>query len=467
MRTVSITLMMTVALSGIVLAAEPGPVVQPTTIPGEWKLVDDQQFPPIEQIVKRPAAALPVYGLYAWTGEYSEHRDSIKKIGLKSMRIGGPFDDEAMKMACQDGIEIMKTLGVRVHGENRNRTFYDSDEAFLKDNVAGIVAFLERYGPDGTFFKDNPDVPKLPITNIEIWNEPNFQYMIPDREPRAEVEAEREALYTKVIVAAHKAVKTRWPNVNVLGFGAGGASKGDIRFIKHVHEKDAAVAKSYDALSTHPYTAPVGPDMFYVKPWGGYAVAPCLAEIRAILAQHGRGDVPIWYTEVGYPISKEDGGHFATDPKKPHVSPLLQAAYVCRMYAIALRLGIERVHIMFATDTDNFNGGFFLRDKSWRPQAYAVATMIRTMPNPKLQAAISDGKDGLFAYRFAPDAAKAADAKPVIMAWNVAGPKTVEIPVGGPQAKVLDMFGHEKAVEVKDGKATIEVGPCPVYVVQE
>jgi hypothetical protein len=465
MRILSLVLMATVALAGAACAAEPGPVVQPTVIPGQWKIVD-QQFPPIEQIAARPAPDLPVYGLYAWTGEYIEHRDSIRKIGFRSIRIGGPFDDNAMKIMCQDGVEIMNTLGLRVHGESRNRAFYDSDEAFLTDNIKGVVEFLERYGPGGTFFRDHPDLPNRPVTKIEVWNEPNFQYMIPDREPRAEVEAEREALYAKVLVQTYKTVKKRWPNVTVIGFGAGGASKGDIRFIKHVHEKAQAVARSYDALSTHPYTEPVGPDMFCVKPWGGYAVAPCLAEIRAILAKHGRGDVPIWYTEVGYPISKQDGGHFDTPSDKPHVSPLLQAAYACRIYALAMRLGVERVHIMFATDTDNFNGGFFLRDKSWRPQAYAVQTMIRTLPNPKLLAAVSDGQDGLFIYRLAPDAAKAKGGKPVVMAWNVAGPKTVVI-AAARTVIVRDMFGHEKNVEAADGKASVEVGPCPVYILSQ
>jgi hypothetical protein len=50
------------------------------------------------------------------------------------------------------------------------------------------------------------------------------------------------------------------------------------------------------------------------------------------------------------------------------------------------------------------------------------------------------------------------------MAWNVAGPKTVEIAVVTPKAQVLDMLGHEKTVAAKDGKITVEVGPCPVYI---
>ena len=33
---------------------------------------------------------------------------------------------------------------------------------------------VERYGPDGTFWEDHPDLPFLPIHRWEIWNEENI-----------------------------------------------------------------------------------------------------------------------------------------------------------------------------------------------------------------------------------------------------------------------------------------------------
>jgi len=449
----------------------PTTVVQPTKIPGPWKLVD-LPLPPFERTAKRPAASLPVYGLYTWCGEYKEHRDSIRKVGWNSVRIGGALNDEAMTLFCQDGVEVMKTLGLRdvnPTGDKKNRTGYDADEPFIADYVKGIERFLSRYGPGGTFFKDHPDVPVRPILHVEIWNEPNFQYMIPPREgtPRPQIEAEREALYAKVLPAAYKAVKAKWPTVHVVGFGAGGASAGDLRWFKNVHAKSPEVAKSYDIASTHPYSPPVPPEAWHIKSWGGFSMATSLDTIRKTLAGHGRGNVPIWYTEMGWPISKADGGHFDTDPKKEYATPLLQAAYVCRAYAMAMRLRVERVHIMFATDTDNFNGGFFLRDKSWRPSAKAVQTMIRLMPHPKLTKALSDGKDGYYAYRFDPDTRPIGDRRPMefTMAWNVAGPRNVELPCPAATAMVIDMLGHRKTVKAADGNVAVEVGPCPVYVI--
>lgn len=453
------------------LAASASATSQPTVIPGKWKLTE-QPLPPVGDILKRPAAAMPVYGLYVWCGEYKTHRDSIKKVGWKSFRVGGPMTDEDMKMFVEDGVEVMKCLQVQnVAGMDwakakKNRNDFASDEEFIAAYVKCIEAFLERYGPDGTFFKDNPKMPKRPVLFLEIWNEPNFQYMIPDSNDRKKDNAQRDPLYAKVLSAAHAAIKKRWPAVQVVGFGAGGAAADDVRFVRNVLDADAKAAKSFDILSTHPYVTPAPPETDAVRSWGTYSIAKGLDAIRKTLAEHGAGQRPIWYSEVGWPITKADGGFYETK-EKDLATPLLQAAYVCRLYAYSVRLGVERVHIMFATDTDNFNAGFFLRDGKWRPSATAVQNMINLLPFPRFERAISDGADGYYAYSFfyarTPTTEQPGDAH-VVMAWNVEGPKTVEIPIRGSKAGLVDMLGNEKPLEVKDGKVTVEVGPLPVYV---
>ncbi|MFW6154315.1 MAG: hypothetical protein ACOC95_03770 [Planctomycetota bacterium] len=469
MRT-TLTVIALVGLTTTVAAAgRPAAVTQPTEIPGDWKWVSSP-LPPLERILARERSERPIYGLYTWAGEYRTHRDSIRTVGWRTVRVAGPMDDATMAMLATDDMEVMMTVGLHGGSEKRNRTDFDSDEAFLDHYLEGLEAFVRTYGPGGSFFAAHPDVPKRPIRFIEVWNEPNFQYMIPPREgvDRKVVEAEREALYAKVLPAACQRIKAVAPEVGVVGFGAGGASLGDVRFIEHVHEATPAVATSYDVLSTHPYIQPAPPEAFSIRGWGGYTIAGALARIRKVMNAAGAGDPPIWYTEVGWPISHADGGYFPTKAGEAMVDPLLQAAYVVRQYAYSMRLGIGRVMIMFATDTDNFNGGFFLRDKSWRPGAYAVRTMIELMPHPKLKAALIDGTDGLFAYRFEPAPDSAAD---VVMAWNVAGPRKVHLPLrelarrGVTHATVYDLFGHAGEVELTGGNVEVEVGPCPVYIV--
>ena len=52
------------------------------------------------------------------------------------------------------------------------------------------------------------------------------------------------------------------------------------------------------------------------------------------------------------------------------------------------------------------------------------------------------------------------------MAWNVSGPKTVQLPApAGKASAAVDMLGHRTPLEVIDGKVSVAIGPCPVYVV--
>ena len=453
------------------------PVVQPNKIPGNWK-IEPQPLPPLDEILKRPAATQPTYGLYLWGEDYVRYRDEIKKVGWRNFRVGGDMDDDAVKAMAEDGVSAVWTVGLRINGNvKKNRPDYPSDEAFIADFLKGVDIFLTRYGPGGTLFKENPNLSKRPVLFVEIWNEPNFQYMIPDlaeakdqtpaqeKQARDKLQAEREALYAKVLPATYDAIKKKWPTVTVLGFGAGGAAKADVGFILHLFEKDPVrIARSFDILSTHPYQPPTPPETCTLRTWGQYSVAGSLKEIRDILAKYSVADRPVWYTECGWPISKADGGAFEMSDKEV-VTPQLQAAYICRMYALTLRLGVREADIMYITDADNYNAGFFTRDKAWRPSAYAVQTMIKLLPNPKIKKAISDGVDGYYSYELQADGlAKESSQSLVTMAWNVAGPKTVEIAVVTPKAQVLDMLGHEKTVAAKDGKITVEVGPCPVYI---
>jgi hypothetical protein len=117
---------------------------------------------------------------------------------------------------------------------------------------------------------------------------------------------------------------------------------------------------------------------------------------------------------------------------------------------------------MSVNDTDNFNSGFFQRDGSWRPSAHAVRTMIQLMPSPRLLGALSDGEDGCFVYRFAPG--EDPGATPVLMAWNVSGPKVVELPIKASRATIIDMLGRRQAIAVAGNKIRLEIGPLPVYV---
>lgn len=449
--------------------APPELLAQPDQIPGNWEIDTPQNFPPIETALRREVPGNLVYGIYSWADEYLKFRKGINGVGWPSVRIAGPFHDDVMTALAEDGMTTMVTVGNWLLDPvgNANRTRYETDDAFIKDYTKKLDAFLSRYGPAGSFLKAHPQLPHRPIVDVELWNEPNFQYLIPpDGRPWQEMETARETLYAKILPALYTATKAKHPEVNIIGFAAGGMSSGDLRFIQHVHEINPAVSESYDVLSTHPYVRPAAPEANSVKEWGSYSIARNLNHIRNTMEQHGRTDTPVWYTEIGWPILPEDGGHYPA--AKPHecVPPLFQAAYVCRTYALALRLNVERVHIMYVTDADHFNAGFFDKEtREWRPSAKAVQTMIAAMPNPKLTGSIHDGVNGTYAYTYLADATKGDSAgNTTIMAWNVAGSETIELEGLPEKVTVTDMLGTSCIRATDEGTLPLEIGPYPVYI---
>ena len=91
--------------------------------------------------------------------------------------------------------------------------------------------------------------------------------------------------------------------------------------------------------------------------------------------------------------------------------------------------------------------------------------MIKTMPNPKLTGSISDGMDGYYAYTYLADSAAGnMPMNKIIMAWNVAGPKTVMLNNLPEQVAITDMLGTTQTHIPEDGILSLKIGPCPIYV---
>ncbi|WAC21234.1 SGNH/GDSL hydrolase family protein [Luteolibacter sp. SL250] len=421
-----------------------------------------RELPSAQEIAAKARPNAKIYGLYSWWNEYKARRSALKEVGWKSIRLGGPLTDEAMTALAEDGVEVLHTFGAPRFDHAKDG---GKEDEYVVRYVAAFTEKLRRYGPGGSFFKDHPEVPNRPIIHWEICNEPNFQYLVPpDGRPNKELEAFRENIYAKLLIAAHQAAKLVSDQIKVVGFSTGGVSAGDLRFIKNVHTVDAGVARSYDILATHPYVDPAPPEGFSIQKWGDYSISTNLATIRKNLAQHQRGDAPIWYTEMGWEIPQEEGGRFP-GKRAGSVTSNLQAACIVRNYALAMRLGVERVHVMFIHDSDQYNGGFFNRNGTWRPSAHAVKTMVSILPEPKFLDAIHEGEEDTYAYRFAPTSS--ASGKPVIMAWNIKGPATARIPFPSAHAVVTDMLGGKSTVAAEGGFLVLPIGPLPVYVTEQ
>lgn len=433
---------------------------------GLWEPVAPS-LPPLESIIAQPVPERPIYGFYCWANEYVKYHPHIKKMGWTSLRLGGVTTDEAIRLCAQDDMEVMLNVGARLkEGE--------SDADFIARWVQDVETRLERWGPGGTFYQENPEL-RCPVKALEVGNEPNFHYMtghqdMSDGKMKA-VETRRAQLYGQVLKAVGKRIKERWPTVQVVAFGAGGAGSGDVRFLRETHELYPDLAQFYDILSTHPYSASAPLEGDIIQRWGRYRIDVNYGNIRKIMAEFGAGEKPLWYTELGWPIPQGEGGHYPPKDAKDEAGRItanLQAAYIVRGYLYSIRLGAARMMYMSLVDTDTFNSGFMNRDETWRPSAHAVHQVIQVMPRPRLLGAIHDGAEGgtLFAYRFTKDYNDSKSPE-VIALWNITGSAEVEIPWNARTAAIYPMTGERQVVQASAGKLKLPVSPYPIYVTQE
>jgi len=454
------------------------PTEQPEVVPGDWFL-SSQPKPSIASILSKPDPEVPVYGLYCWASEYLKYRDFIHTMGWRHFRLSGPINDQVVRAYSEDGARVMFTIAARDPFTSvwRNAATYDTVDDFIDAYLGDITRVLDRYGPSGAFWDENPGLSHQPIEAIEIFNEPNFWYMNMTKAEKdagletKELREERVGIYARLLSAAHDHIKENWPSIRVVGFATGGAGSADVGFIEDVHNHPAFDPFSYDVLSTHPYVRPVAPEVNSVRRWGDYSLTKNHRSIRSIMTRHGGADKPIWWTELGWSIPD---GHYSEEALET-IPRGLQAAYYIRSYARALRLGVERLTFMSIVDTDGVNFGMLERDGEWRPTAMAVRNMMELMPYPRMLAAVREScDDRVNAYTFDPGSENAND-RPVTMAWTAdAAGDRLEVLWGetAPDAltveteslEVIDMLGQATTFSRSDGPLAIQIGPFPIFI---
>jgi hypothetical protein len=57
-----------------------------------------------------------------------------------------------------------------------------SPPARVEDYASYLTALVDRYGPDGTFWSENPELPRRPVRAWQLWNEPHLDsyWLTPD-----------------------------------------------------------------------------------------------------------------------------------------------------------------------------------------------------------------------------------------------------------------------------------------------
>lgn len=209
-------------------------------------------------------------------------------IQERSPRAAAPdwssFDGD-VEMAAEEGIQVYPFFINSPGWVAPERHVLPVRNAFQRRAWANFVRrSARRYGPGGTFWKQHPELPYLPIRKWEIWNEMNIVTFMKDPDP---------ARYARLVRIAGRILHREDPGSKVILGGLFGrplqvppnVALGD--FLRRFYES-GNVKRHFDGVGLHPYVADVR------------AMAGQLTTMRRIMRRQGDPRTPIYITEMGW-----------------------------------------------------------------------------------------------------------------------------------------------------------------------
>ncbi len=210
----------------------------------------------------------------------------------------GDFDfsstDYVVGEAARNGVEVLPFVYGTPEWVARkldNRSCGSACAAYAPKSKAALSAWREfvgaavaRYGRKGTFWSENPQIPKRPIRAWQIWNEQNSSsFFAPKPKPR---------LYARLLSGAAAAVEREDRRADVILGGMpqlGGSSKATAgsKYLRKLYGV-RGVARDFNGVGVHPYGAKLE------------AVTDQVELFRSEIRRAGDSRTGLWITETGW-----------------------------------------------------------------------------------------------------------------------------------------------------------------------
>jgi hypothetical protein len=142
-----------------------------------------------------------------------------------------------------------------------------------------LTALVGRYGPSGSLWAERPGLPRVPIRDWQIWNEPNLtRYWT--SQPFAKP-------YVKLLRASRRALRAADPGSRTILAGLPNESWIALRKVYK-----AGGRGTFDVIALHPYTG---------RP---HNVIKLIEFARREMRRFHDGRRPVWLTELSWPASQ-------------------------------------------------------------------------------------------------------------------------------------------------------------------
>jgi hypothetical protein len=247
-------------------------------------------------------------------------------------------------------LSFSATWGSRVNGE------YDASPDGTDNFSSFAAALAQRYGRGGSFWNEHPELPALPVTAYEVWNEENAKVYWHPGTPED---------YADLYAATRSAIHQVDDSSRVVVGGLAGADNAAVMapadFLRRMYAHRPDLRGAVDAVGYHPYAK---------EPKGVYDK---IAAFRHDLDSIAGPGVPMELTEIGWTTADTSEANRATYLREVASTLARTDCGVERVSAYAW-LGPEQV----ARDREQWFG-IANRDGSNKPSASAYADAVHQM----------------------------------------------------------------------------------------
>jgi hypothetical protein len=150
--------------------------------------------------------------------------------------------------------------------------------------LAFLRAAVLRYGPQGSFWRENRDLPRQPVRQWEVWNEENIVTFSRQPDP---------ARFAKLIRISGRLLHRLDPGSTVILGGLFGRplqippNIGSDVFLAGLYETPG-IKRYFDGVALHPYVADAGTMQGQIE------------ALREVMASNGDAATPLYMTELGW-----------------------------------------------------------------------------------------------------------------------------------------------------------------------
>jgi hypothetical protein len=209
---------------------------------------------------------------------------------IRSYDFSGP--DEEMRRVIAAGLRAhVALIGSPAWVADDIRATPMRSQAGRKGWPHYVGAVVKRYGPAGSFWEENPDLPRRPPIAYQVWNEQNSEVAY---QPRA-----NPVEYARMYRLAGKRIRNLAPKAQILPGGMFGTPQLDRSYYAwdflDVFLREPGVRRHLDAVAAHPY-APAMRGLRYQ-----------LRKFRVAMRRAKLRRMPLQITEIGWSSEKPGG----------------------------------------------------------------------------------------------------------------------------------------------------------------